>query len=303
MRVQELYRDFGVEIAPEGHKHQREGWVNTACPFCTGNPGFHLGYNTYGDYFHCHRCGGHFPDSVISKILHINIRAARDLIKKYGGVSLRSKKEPKVKVNLHPYKYPTGEIKLLSPHIKYLENRRYDPEKLQKEWGITGTGPFAYLDKINYSKRLLAPIYWQGKEVSFQTRDVTGRHPKKYLACPQARELVEHQKIVYGNLHEWGPRGICVEGITDVWRLGAKSFAVFGIEYTPAQVREIAKIFTEVVVVFDPEPQAQRQADKLVAELEFRGLKAWKEVLDTDPGDMQQDDADSFVRNLLSHDP
>jgi len=299
MRVIELYQDYRIDFAGEDSKHYREGWVNIPCPFCVGNPGDHLGYNTDENYYHCWRCGGKHPEQVISKILSVSFDKAKEIVKDYGGTSKRKKEAPRVKVNLKPFIFPGGNTELTKVHIKYLLSRKFDPDTLVKEWGLLGMGPMAILDGINYSRRILAPIKWNDAIISFQTRDITGRHSKKYLACPQARENIEHQTILYGNQRKWGTRGICVEGITDVWRLGPKSFGTFGIDYTPAQVREMKKHFEEVVVLFDPEPQAQKQALKLVKELEFRGVKARREILNVDPGDLSQEKADDLVEYLL----
>jgi DNA primase len=97
-----------------------------------------------------------------------------------------------------------------------------------------------------------------------------------------------------------GRRAICVEGITDVWRLGpAAAFAVFGITYTPYQVRAISKLFDEVIILFDPESQAQKQAKKLEYDLLGKNVKAWRVTRDTDPGDMTQADANHLVKQLL----
>ena len=50
MDVLRLYQDYGVDHLTEGHKHCRDGWVNTPCPFCSGNDGYHLGWNLYDNY-------------------------------------------------------------------------------------------------------------------------------------------------------------------------------------------------------------------------------------------------------------
>ena len=89
-----------------------------------------------------------------------------------------------------------------------------------------------------------------------------------------------------------------MEGITDVWRLGSAAFATFGIEFTQEQVREIKKHFDEVFVIFDDEPQAVRQALKMVAELRFRGVRAQHVPIVGDPGGMSQTDADNLVKSL-----
>lgn len=299
MRILELYTDYHVDHATEGEKHCRPGWVNVPCPFCTGNPGYHLGYNMETNHFHCWRCGSKFVDKVISKLLNITLPEARALIKQYGGTSHHSRKEPRAKINLTPFKYPTGVTKLKSNHIRYLVGRGFDPELLEAVWGVSGTGPVSYLNKINYSHRILAPIFWEGREVSFQTRLMRSNKDFKYLACPMSREIIHHQRILYGKPLEWGRRGVCVEGITDVWRLGVRSFAVFGIDYTPYQVREIKRHFDEVVILFDPDPQARKQAEKLRDELEYFKVKVHIEDIPQDPGSMSQDDADHLMKQLL----
>ena len=299
MRILELYQNYSISFITEGNKHARDGWVNTHCPFCPGEQNYHLGYELDTNHYNCWRCGSHFTDKTIAKLLNVSISEAKKIIKQYGGISRGPVKETKVKINLHPFKYPTGELILRNHHRKYLMDREFDPDRLAQEWQITGTGPVAFLDGTNYSHRILAPIFWDGKEVSFQTRHLRPEKDYKYLACPMAREIIHHQRILYGKQSEWGKRGVCVEGITDVWRLGEKSFAVFGIDYTPYQVREIKRHFEEVVVLFDPEPQAVQQAEKLIAELRFRGVQAWKESIETDPGSMSQADADYLMKQLL----
>ena len=57
MKLIQLYQDYNVPFQTEGHKHCRDGWVNTECPFCTGNPGLHLGATLDGKIFTCWRDG------------------------------------------------------------------------------------------------------------------------------------------------------------------------------------------------------------------------------------------------------
>ena len=307
MKILELYQDYHINFATEGDKHCGPGWVNIECPFCIGNPGYHLGYNLSNDYYHCWRCGGHPANKVIAKLLNIPKDKASAIIRKYGGISKKPKDALKRKIKVKPFEYPSGELKLSKGQEKYLIERNYDPEELQSIWKITGTGPHSFLDKgdgekTNYSYRILAPIFWDGKVVSFQTRNTLPgglSNKTKYMACPKERELIEHQTILYGDSTKWKSRGICVEGITDVWRFGEFSFGVFGIDYTPQQLRVISKRFDSVAVVFDPDPQAILQAKKLVAELRFRGVNAWIENIETDPGEMSQDDANHLVKTIM----
>ena len=188
-----------------------------------------------------------------------------------------------------------------------MEKRGFDANYLETKYGLLGTGPVSSLDGINYKFRIVAPIYWFDKQVSFQARDITNRSKLKYITCPKDLELVFHKDILYGNwwqLAHYLPQvsndtGIIVEGITDVWRYGNYAYATFGIKYTPTQVRLIANIFKRVAVMFDNETQAIIQANKLVAELKFRGVDAWTVSIDGDPGSMKQSEADELVKDIL----
>jgi DNA primase len=183
------------------------------------------------------------------------------------------------------------------------------PDRLEREWNLMGTGPIATLDNgkegnakklINYKSRVLIPYIWDNQQVSFDTRDITNKSPYKYLACPKAREVIPHKDILYGNQEQWGNKGICVEGTTDVWRLGGKAFATSGIKFTTSQVRAISKTFKRVFIIFDgEESEAIKQARKLKRELEFQWVKAFIEKIKGDPGSMKEDDAKHLVKTLL----
>jgi hypothetical protein len=300
MNIEQLYRDYNIPYSTEGHKHCRPGWVNTECPFCTGNPGLHLGYDTNGNKFVCWRCGGHYPNITIAKLLNITVYEANKVIKQYDGIVLNKKpNQPKKRPKLKAFKYPSNVVELQKNHSNYLIKRNFDPEKIQKEWNIMGTGVIAKLDELNYKHRIIIPYMWDDKIVSFDSRDITGKAMNKYQACPLEREIISHKHILYGKQEAWKDTGICVEGTTDVWRLGKYAWATSGIKYTAFQLRIISKTFKRVFVLFDEDKQAQYQADKLVSDLRYRGIDAIKLDIIGDPGSMKQDDADYLVRQLI----
>jgi hypothetical protein len=275
MDVQQLYDDYGIPFADEEDKHYHNGWVNTSCPFCGDSSKMHLGYHIEGNYFNCWRCGKHSTNETLSIMLNVSTRQIKEIILLYDSPIIRE--QPKIIIRKKAFKLPSDISPLLPHHEKYLAGRGFDPKQLEREWGLMGTGPMSFLDDINYSHRIIAPIYWNGKQVSFQGRDVTNHHPKKYMACPIPREIIHHKHILYGKQEKWTDTGVCVEGITDVWRFGYYSFAVFGIEYTLEQVRVISKAFHRVMVIFDGgEVKAQEKASKLVSELKFRGMDVLK---------------------------
>lgn len=301
MNIEQLYRDYGIPIASHSSKHYRTGWINTSCPFCSGNAGEHLGYNIDGNYYYCWRCGGKQKEKVISTLCNISYSDAKNILKNYGGVFVK-KEAPKIRFNTKKFKLPSDLTELKTPHKNYLKSRDFNYKELQKVWNLKGTGIYSKIDFTDYSKRIVIPYFWNDKIVSFDSRDITNTQNVKYKACSLEREIIPHKNILYGLQKEWDSEiGICVEGCTDVWRLGVKSFAVSGIEYTTAQVILMKKYFKKIAVIFDPDPQAILQAKKLVADLRFRGVEAYSITLKNDPGDLSSRNAKKLVNKILTN--
>lgn len=298
-----IYRQYGVHYQTEGDRHTRDGWANCACPFCFGKSGLHLGVNLKSLYWVCWRCGGHRAVETLSKLCRVDQSTATDLWRSIAPLGNSMKRDDAVqkRISIHGYKRPNGVIDLLPQHRRYLEGRGFDPDELASTWGVRATGPASYLDHIDYSHRIFIPIEWDGREVSFQTRDFTNKSDLKYKACPMERETQHHKHILYGHPRCFQRRvGIAVEGVTDVWRLGDYAFAVFGISYKEEQVTEIARRFDTVAIVFDGgETTAQRRMRTLRDQLRAGGLESkyiW--IPAGDPGSMSQDDASHLVRDI-----
>ncbi len=292
-----LFDDYNIPYSTEG-KHHVEGWINIQCPFCDDSS-THLGYNLFSNYFHCWKCGWHPNDLTFSKLIGVSVEEVKKIIKSYGLTTSRITKEPEVKIRLKAYRMPSGTGPLQERHIKYLESRNFDAKKLERTWNLVGTGPMSLLDGLDYKLRIIVPIIWDSQAVSFTGRDITNKNVLRYRACPGDRELVHHKHILYGSQDRWKDRVVLVEGPTDVWRFGINSCAVFGIQYTHIQVRLLANTFRQVAVCFDNDSQAAIQAGKVVAELKFRGVDAFKVDIVGDPGGMKQEDADYLVKQLI----
>jgi hypothetical protein len=305
MGIEKLLQDYGIPYVTESeHHHGTPDWINIHCPFCTGSKNFHLGINIYQPMVsHCWRCGGHSTASVLSRILNISVEKAKNLIQEYAGpTGTIRKKAEEPRVSIFPIKFPQPYFEHLNEAgKKYLEGRGFDPEKLEKRWKLKQTGPISFLDKIQYGNRIIIPIYWRRQLVSFQTRDITEKSNKRYLACPMKREVIQHKHIVYGKEKEWSkyPALIMVEGVVDVWKLGTCAVATFGTSFTMEQVLALSRIHNKFFIVYDNEPQAQQQARKLAVKLKALGKKVFVEIVDTDPGDMKLYDARHFVKTLL----
>lgn len=300
MNIEQLYIDYSIPIAPMEHKHAHEGWVHVECPFCEGNVGYHLGFNIQDEYFMCWRCGWKAIEPAVAKLLNVSYTEAKKILLQYKFISKYTTRKAVVEINQKDHQFPSNTMPFNQNHTRYLESRNFDPERLERMWNLIGTGPISLLDGLNYRHRILIPFIWNGQQVSFDSRDITGKHQAKYMACPKNRELIPHKSILYGKQEKWKDTGICVEGPTDVWRFGECSFAVSGIKYTTKQVREIAKAFKRVAVCFDGgESVARKQANALVADLNFRGVEAWRVDIVGDPGSMGQSEANYLVKQLI----
>ena len=297
MDIIQFFQDFNINYLTEGHKHCRPGWINTACPFCTGNPGYHLGVTKDGSHFYCWRCGWHPTIPTLAKLASISESKVKAITSQYIGFS--TVPDDKILIGNKTHKLPGCISPLLPKHERYLAKRNFDPKKIEKEWDILGTGPISLLDGIDYGNRILAPIFWDRKQVTFQARDISNTHHLKYMACPKERELIHHKHIVYGKQGKWGSTAIVVEGITDVWRIGPLAVATFGIEFTLQQIRILSKAFSRIFIMFDDDPQAKIQAKKLMAELQFRGVEVINIDICGDPGGMTDVEIQQLLKNIL----
>ena len=303
MDVISFYKDYGIPFVTEEtpHKHTRPGWINIGCPFCTGNPGYHLGYNLNRHYFRCWRCGWKRQEEVIRRIIGVSSWEAKDLVSHYRGYRPVKRHPKEQDIGLKPFSFPSDLWPISDRCERYLVHRGYNPYWLKRYWQLLAAGPMARLDGISYGLRIVAPIRWQSKYVvSFQARDITNRQKLKYRACPKAREIIHHKNVLYGQIYDW-ERVIVVEGITDVWRMGPQCLGTFGIEVRREQLNFLS-LFGHVVWLFDDDPQAQKQAQRLCQELRLL-TRSDVVAIDGDPGGLTQDDADHLSREILGRMP
>ncbi len=302
MNAERLLRDYNIPHLTEGHKHATAGWANVHCPFCSGEQNYHMGIREELTACHCWRCGSHNVAQTLSRLLNMPTPEVKRILPRYKtGAAGVKKIAPEARVAIHPFKFPKPYGPLDKRGKRYLEKRGFIPQHLEQEWGLLQTGPVSFLDKISYSHRILIPIFWNGKIVSFQSRDITDKSDRKYLACTMKREEIHHKNILYGKQAAWErfDEFIIVEGVTDVWRLGPQAIATFGIEFKMEQVLQLKKIGNRFIVLFDDEPQAQEQARILTAKLRAMGKAARVEKIEGDPGGMAQGDADHLVKELI----
>jgi len=293
-----FYEDNGIDYVDgdSNAKHSRQGWVNKECPFCTGNPGNHLGFNETKGYFRCWRCGFHPIEEVIKELLRVPWSSAKELKRGYGGKAGKIKPvfAPKTKDIQVALPYEAGPLK--KAHKEYLRARRFDPKILEEIWNLLGTTNKGY-----YKNRIIAPIFFKNELVSYQGRDITDEADIRYKACRKEEEKILHQEVLYGYDLTDKKNVAVVEGITDAWRLGPGAVCTFGLGVSAGQMKLLSE-FTNIFVLRDfTDPQAYKEACQLSAELALLGKNVellWIEK-GTDPADLSQQEANWLMRELL----
>lgn len=290
----QLLRDHGIHPSTEG-KNASNGWINVRCPFCEDRSD-HLGYNLAGAYWHCWKCGSHPMDEVLAELLGISEHDAWIVKRRY---ELRPSLQELIDARAEQPIIRAASIivpgdALHDIHRRYLKSRGYDPDQLEKTWGLTGTGPLG-----PYKFRVICPIWHEGRIVGYQGRDATGRSELRWKSCPDEQWLVARNECLGGIQLATGDACVVVEGGTSAWRLGPGAVWPMGTAFSVQQVRLI-KQFRRRFIMFDShtkDPNAPRRAQRLADMLAgFDGETVLVNLDSGDPGDLPQAEADALMR-------
>lgn len=271
--MEAFFRQAGIEIRLAGqHHHARPGWIQLDCPFCgKDSHRFHLGYNLLFHYFACWRCGG-LPTRRVWEALGLRWDQVREWMEEH-----QVAPPPPTPRAEGVLREPSHRGPLLPAHRNYLIKRGLDPDEIVRIWQIEGIGIAPRL-----SWRIYIPIFFRGERVSWTTRAI-GDVAQRYLSASAEEEKIPHKKIVYG-LDFCYSSVVVVEGPFDVWKIGPGAGALFGIQYSLAQVRCLAAIPFRTIC-FDNEPVAQERARELCRYLSTFPGRTQNIVLDAkDPG-------------------
>ena len=289
--------DYGITTAPQGHRHNRNGWVNVPCPFCVGHAGYHLGYNVRqgGNHFVCYRCHGHRAIDVISALANVPRSEARDIIEQYGGVKSYAPSYKKRDWVLGKNaQFPVNTMEVNEKGIAYLESRNFDAEKIIKQFGLMQTGPVG-----QYKYRIVIPIYFNDYMVSYTCRSYLPHVSVRYMSCASANELIPNKDILY-NLDNARNKNkiVVVEGCTDVWRLGHGAVATFGTAVTPSQLALLSS-FRHIILLQDNDMAGSVSWAYVAKQLKTM-CKVSRVTLTNagDPSELNDTDARYFMRSL-----
>ena len=286
-----LCQEYRVPIAKEGH-HCTEGWVQTHCPFCMdGRDGWHLGFNLEFGNFNCWKCGKHSLTETLSRIPRLRNVDPRKLLRDFTTGGHRPARTPVTRQRT--IKPPDGTGPLLAAHRRYLRRRGFHPKALESRWDIQATRHLSG----GWNWRIVVPICDStGRIVAYQGRAIGAHTHPKYRTTHSDKILQDPRSILYGIERAKGNSVIIVEGVPDVWRLGPGAVATLGIDWKPEQAN-ILRQFHRRFIMFDPDAEAQRQAEKLGKWLSyFPGKTVIIDKAPSDPGDL----SDRSTQRLLN---
>ena len=274
MKFTEILNKYNIPYIEEGSSHCRPGWVQLDCPQCgQDTQRWHLGYSLSDKYLNCWKCGSKSLIQTIKILTGLSYDRCLKLLK---GIKSETQRIEIVKGKLSLPKYTNT---LPHPHRHYLRGRGFDPDEIVRLWQVKGIEIAS-----EYSWRLLIPVVYQGKIISWSTRTIS-KNPDiiRYIHAPKEREQIPLKTILYGN--DYVRHAVIInEGFTDVWNVGPGAVATMGLGYTISQVFHMIR-YPVRAVCFDRGVEAQKRAKKLCDDLSaFPGETFNVELKANDPG-------------------
>lgn len=281
-------QEFNIPIDTNGNRD----WVQTHCIFCNDN-NWHLGYNLSQGNMNCWKCGPHNIYEFLSIILKTKNQSIRQILNLYQQNNITLPKK-QIKTRPRKTKKPPHMESLSKIHRHYLKQKNFNPTKLTKEWNLKATKGLSG----KWSWRIIAPIL--NKEwmvVGYTGRTLTPNTKPKWKHSKNENMSIDPKTLLYG-IERTKNKILIVEGASDVWRMGPGAVGTFGINWKMEQAI-ILKTFSHRFIMFDPEKEAQKQAKKLANWLApFPGETEIISGIDTDPGDLDQSEADNIMKEL-----
>ena len=288
--IEKFIEDNEIQFWDTGPNTQH-GWINIQCPFCDDDTN-HGGFNLRTGHYNCWKCGWHNTVELIKEILGISFGQAVYIQKQYQNYSA-IKKKTQIDNDIKEIKL-TNKNKLRKCQRKYLEKRKFDADYITRKYDLRDggiAGPQAY--------RIIFPIYFENKIVSYQGRDYTEKSWPKYKACELKKEALHHKDIVYNIDNANNECCVAVEGLFDVLRLGDGAVGTFGTSFTRKQVILLSKRFEIVYIAFDKEVQAQKKAHELGNMLAGVGVESYiLDIHENDPADLSELSAKMLMKEL-----
>lgn len=254
------------------------------CVFCGARASGNKTYAAIGKDFSGYSCWicheTNFYEAVQRLTGITNYEEIKKIYKRYGdSIGTYQQSQEKSDIIRPTSIVVPGKPELIPNARKYLIKRQYDPEFVWQKYDLRAT---THAVKAGY--RIVLPIKYNNRIVSWTARDYTDRQEAKFISCDKDLEIIPHKEILYNIDFAKGKNVCVVEGPYDAWRTGDGAVASFGTEITLPQLILLANRFDNIFFLFDGgESEALRHADHGATILSSMGKHA--EVLEMDAGD------------------
>jgi len=234
MRIEDFLFDHDIEFKTKG-KNIGKGNIGIKCIYCNDKSN-HLAIKKNNGVFYCLKCGerGNMI-SLIVDLLSVSKREAIKTSSKYDGIS-ESHGSPArscqpVSISWDTVMPPLNEKFLPSPHKKYLEKRKFNPDFLQ--WKYNLSTPKIY-NVGDWKHRIIIPYFDKKKIITYSGRSISENPKLKYFHLSEKKCIRTPKQVLYG-LEFCSKNIMLVEGVTDVWAIGDGAVALSGKQLTPDQ--------------------------------------------------------------------
>jgi DNA primase len=236
-RIEGLLEKYDIEHWAYG-VNVTVGWINVQCPFCSDGSN-HCGISGETFIYHCWRCEARGPLSkLLNELTGIPEIQFEEFLESEGidfGVAVEDQINNVLEAEKEIVEKRTARVSLpkfarkitediYAPRLKiFLEERKISIQTcIKHDCYICDVG--------DYANRLVIPVYFDGKLVSFQGRDMTGRSELRYRTAPG-----HINEFLYGYDTLPDDTMVITEGILDKWRVGNQAVASFGTSLTDTQ--------------------------------------------------------------------
>ena len=161
--------------------------------------------------------------------------------------------------------------------IQYLESRLIDPGYIGRMFGV------GYCSESKFTKarhRIMAPVYYQGRLVTWQARylGTPPRGVEKWYTCPDSHKSLHLYNVERATQYH---TLLIVEGPGDVWGVGLPGIGIMGKVISLHQVKLLEKHFqpgTTIAIVLDP----KQDEDEIKKKKEHHIEKTYKLIMAND---------------------
>jgi len=298
--------EHSIEYHTSG-KNVGQGWIGLQCRFCTDQSN-HLGVNLDSKVYSCMKCGEKGgPVKLVKTLLDCEWVEAYQEVERFSDLPPSKKERGIPRSESDRWKPKTLPIpsyfskNFSKRHLAYLAGRKFNPSALIERYDLYAVGGIA---TPQWKWRVVAPVKIGGQVVNFIGRDITGKSPLRYRLEDNEKAIIPRARLLYNLDSVKDGSCLIVEGMTDVWRVGAGAIACVGTKVSDFQIGTLLDFgIKRASILFDPEPEAQRLARRLAGRL--AGVMDKVVVLEKqtsgDPGDMSPDEVIELRRRVFLH--